>query len=52
MLYHKMQPYLHINYGRVAEDWHRSKRPSTIAKEIVAWLTVTNLPTVMSSVSG
>ena len=56
VLYHKMQPYLHIDLGRVAEDFQRSKRPSTITKEIVAWhdawMTVTNLPTVMSSVPG
>ena len=52
VLYHKMQPYLYIRLGRVAEDWQRSKRPSTITKEIVAWhdvwMTATNLPTVTS----
>ena len=37
VLYHKMQPYLHIDQGRVAVDWHRSKKLSTITKEIVAY---------------
>ena len=38
VLYHKMQSYLHIDEGRVAEDWQRSKRLSTITKEIVTYI--------------
>ena len=38
VLCHKMQPYLHIDYGRVAEDCQRSKRLSTITKELVTYI--------------
>ena len=38
MLYHKMQPYFHIDYGGVTEDCQRSKRLSTITKERAAYI--------------
>jgi len=56
VLYHKMQPYVHIDYGRVAVDWQRSKEAVNYhqgdsgLRWHVAWMTVTTLPTVMSSV--
>ena len=38
VLYHTLQPYPYIDLMRVAEDWQRSKRPSTTIKEIVAYI--------------
>ena len=53
VLYHKMQPYLHIRrLVRIAEDWHRSKRPATITKEIVAYGTRINKVNVLQAYYG